>query len=400
MSSTNGLKGKVQQITTELHAIRTNAEAPRDVSLRQHLAEQYKLTPDHMFSELGIDPHYTRINKLMEHDDNKHLVPEIIRQGIHQGMGVVARQQLEAARQAIVSQGPVLSESNGGERWISPEVWLDAHNRGNVQAGYYNDLVVRDEPVSQDSVNIPYFNLSDASAKDAAEGATIEEGSVNYGHKKVVIKVKGRMIKISYEAIMFNSVSLTQLFFVDFGRMFALGLSGDCVDVVINGDLADGSEAAAVIGVQNAGTFAYRDFLRAGIRFNMLGRTGTVAIGGEDTCGEYLDLPEVKAKQNTGAALMPVRFKSAVQTPEDLYASHKVAANRIAIVDTAVSLVKLTAQPLLLENDKIISKRLHEAVASTITGFAKLQRNGSVILDKTLAFAGNGFPSWMNPINV
>ena len=232
------------------------------------------------------------------------------------------------------------------------------------------------------------------------EGSTIEEGTVSYGHKKVVIKVKGRAIKISYEAIMFNSVSLTQLFFVDFGRMFSLGLSGDCVDVVINGDLADGSEAAAVIGVQTATQFAYRDFLRVGIRFNMLGRTGTVAIGGEDTCGEYLDLPEVKAKQNTGAALMPVKFKSAVQTPEDLYASHKVAANRIAIVDTNVSLVKLTAQPLLLENDKIISKRLHEAVASTITGFAKLQRNGSIILDKSLAFAGNGFPTWMSPINV
>ena len=168
MSSTNGLKGKVRQIMAELHDIRTNAEAPRDISLRQHLGEQYELTPDHLFSELGIDPHYTRINKLMEHDDNRHLVPEIIRQGIQQGMGIVGRQQLESARQRIVSQGPVLSESNGGERWISPEVWLDAHNRGNVQAGYYNDLIIRDEPVSQDSVNIPYFNLSDATAKDAA----------------------------------------------------------------------------------------------------------------------------------------------------------------------------------------------------------------------------------------
>jgi hypothetical protein len=399
MSSTNGLKGKVRQITAELHAIRTNAQAPRDISLREHLQEEYELSPEHMFSELEIDPHFTRIHQLMDHDDNKHLVPEIIRQGIQMGMGVVARQHLETARQRVVSQAPITSESNGPEHWISPELWLDAHNRGNVQAGYYNDLIIRDEPVASDTVNIPYFNLSDASAKESGELATIEQGTVSYGHKKVVIKVKGRAIEISYDAIMFNSVSLTQLFFVDFGRMFALGLSGDCVDVVVNGDLADGSEAAAVIGVRNANTLAYRDFLTPGIRFNMIGRTATVAIGGEDICGEYLDLAEVKNKQNVGAALMPVKFKSAVQTPEDLYASHKVPANRIALVDKYVSLVKLTAQPLLLESDKIIAKRLNEAVASTITGFAKLQRNGSIIIDKTLAFAGNGFPDWMSPFN-
>lgn len=399
MSSTNGLKGKVRQITAELHSARTNAQAPRDISLREHLAEKYQLTPDNMFSELGIDPHYTRIHQLMDHDDNKYLVPEVIRQGILQGMGVISRQQLEAARQVIISQGPVLSEGNGGERWISPEVWLDAHNRGNVQAGYFQDLIIRDEPVSQDSVNIPFFNLSDASPKDTDEAATVEEGTVDFNHKKVLIKQKARSIKISYNAIMFNSVSLTQLFFLDFGRRFALGLSGDAVDVVFNGDLADGSEAAPVIGLQTANTFAYRDFLRVGIRLNMLGRTGTVAIGGEETCGEFLDLPEVKAKQNPAASLMPVKFKTAVQTPEDLYASHKAPANRIAIMDTAVSLVKLTAQPLLLETEKIIEKRLMNSVASTITGFAKLQRNGSVVLDKTLAFAGNGWPTWMSPAN-
>jgi len=395
----NGLKGKVRQITAEMHAIRTNRSAPRDISLREHLAEQYEQTPDALLDELGINPHATRIMELMEDEDNRHLVPEVIRQGILAGMGVVARQQMEAARQRVISQGPIVSESNGGERWITPEVWLDAHNRGNVQAGYYNDLIVRDEPVSQDSINIPYFNLSDASAKDTGELATIEEGTVDYNHKKVVIKAKGRAIKISYEAIMFNSVSLTQLFFQDFGRRFALGLTNDCVVVAIDGDLADGSEAAPVIGVTNANTLAYKDFLRVGIRFNLLGRTGLAAIGNEAECLEYLDLAEVKTKQNLGAALMPVKFKSAVQTPEDLYANSKVPANRIAIIDTAVSLVKLTAQPLLLETEKIISKRLYNSVASTITGFAKLQRNGVVVMDKSLAFAGNGFPTWMSPDN-
>ena len=399
MSSTHGLKGKVRQLSHEMHAARTNRSAPRDISLREHLAEKYQLSPEQLFSELGLNPHTTRVAELMDDEDARYLVPEIVRQGIQRGMGVVARQQLEALRRAVASQGPILSEGNGGARWIAPEAWLDPINRGAVQAGYYNDLIVRDEPVSQDKVSIPYFNLSDASAKDTDEGATIEEGTVDYNSKDVKIKAKARAIKISYEAIMFNSISLVALFFEDFGRRFALALTRDAVDVIVNGDLADGSEAAPVIGVSAAGTLAYKDFLRVGIRFNQLGRTGLAAIANEDMCLEYLDLSEVKSKQNLGASLMPVKFKSAVQTPEDLYASDKVAANRIAVVDTSVSLVKLTAQPLLVETEKIIMKRLEGTAASMITGFAKLQRNASVIVDKSIAYAGNPFPAWMSPVN-
>ncbi|HEV7377325.1 MAG TPA: hypothetical protein VGN95_21590 [Pyrinomonadaceae bacterium] len=397
-----GLKGKVRQMVSEMHAIRTNRNAPRDISLREHLSQKYEQSPDHLFSDLEINQHSTRVNELMEDEDARYLVPEVIRQGIQQGMGEVTSQAMSDAQR--VSQGPILSEGNGGQRWISPEAWLEPHNRGAVQAGYYNDLIIRDEPVSQDSVNIPYFNLSDAGAKDTDEGATVEEGTVDYNSKKVVIKAKARQIKISYEAIMFNTISLLALFFQDFGRRFALSLTADAVDVIVNGDLADGSEAAPVIGVQTAGQYAYRDFLRVGVRFNQLGRTGLVAIGNEDTCLDYLDLPEVKAKQNLGAALMPVKFKSAVQTPEDLYASHRMAASRLAIVDTAVSLVKLTAQPLLLETERIISKRLQGSVASTITGFAKLQRNGSALIDKSLDYnavgGANKFPAFMSPTNI
>ena len=393
----NGLKGKIKQLTAELHAARTNRNKPRDISLREHLAERYEQTPDALFAELDINPHSTRVDDLMQDEDNKHLVPEIIRQGIQRGMGTVARQAMENARRAFASQGPVLSEGNGGARWIAPEAWLDPVSRGAVQMGYYNDLIIRDEPVSQDSVNIPHFNLSDAEAKDTGEGATIEEGTVDHGFKKVVIKVKARAIKTSYEAIMFNSISLTSLFFEDFGRRFAIGLTGDAVDVIVSGDLADGSEAAAVIGVTTQNQWKYRDFLRGGIRLNQLGRTGLVAIGNEETCLDYLDLDEVKSKQNPGAALMPVKFKSAVQTPEDLYASHKVPDNRIAVVDTAVSLVKLTAQPLLMESERIIMKRLYGSAVSTITGFAKLQRDGSFLMDKSLTFAANGWPTWMEP---
>lgn len=291
MSSTHGFKGKVKQLVREMHAIRTNPVQPRDISLRQHLAESYDgLSPDHMFSELGVDPQFTRVVDLKNDDDLKYLIPEAVRQGIQLGMGVTRQQQLEASRQAVISHGPILSEGNGGQRWISPEVYLDPVQTGAVQAAYWNELIVRDEPVAQDSVNIPYFNLSDAAPADSEEGATAEEGTVDYGYRKVVIKKRKKALKVSDEALLFNSLSLLSVFFVDYGRLLGLMLNGDAVNVIVHGDTVDNPQTAAVIGVSDTTKgFQYRDFTRVGIRFNQLGRVGVSAIANEETALTYLD---------------------------------------------------------------------------------------------------------------
>lgn len=404
MSSTHGLKGKVKKLVREMHAIRTNAQAPRDISIREHLHENYDgLTPEAMFSELGVDPDFTRVIDLMEDDDLKYLVPEAVRQGVQTGMGLSRQQAIEMARRAIVSQGPLLSEANGGARYISPEVWLDPIMSGAVQAAYWNELIMRDIPVASDSVNIPNLKLSDAEPEESEEGATAEEGTVEHGHKKVIIKKRKKGLKITDESVLFNSLNLLSVFFVDYGRLLGLLLNGDAVGVVVNGDQADGSEAAAVIGVTDtAKGFQYRDFLRVGIRFNQLGRAGMQAIAGEDVALDYLDIAEVKQKQFSGSPLMAVKFKGGVQTPSDLFASHKVDDDQIAIQDNAVSLVKLTAQPLLVETERMVMKGINGSVASTFTGFAKLNRNASIRIDRTLKYndaGANVFPAWMSPYN-
>jgi hypothetical protein len=402
MSATHGLKGNVRKLVHELHALRTNAAAPRDMSMREHLHENYGgLTPGAMFSELGVDPDFTRVVDLMQDDDLKYLVPEAVRQGIQTGMGLSHQQAVEMARRAIVSQGPILSEANGGARYVSPEVWLDPIMSGAVQAAYWNELIMRDIPVASDSVNIPNIKLSDATPEDSEEGATAEEGTVDHSFKKVTIKKRKKALKITDESILFNSLNLLSVFFVDYGRLLGLLLNGDAVNVIVNGDVAGGSEASAVIGVSDPTKgFQYRDFLRVGIRFNQLGRSGLQAISGEEVALDYLDITEVKQKQFAGSPLMAVKFKGGVQTPNDLFASHKVADEQIAIQDSSVSLVKLTAQPLLVETERMVMKGINGTVASTFTGFAKLNRNASIRMDRTLQYDDEGaniFPSWMSP---
>ena len=240
-----GLKGKVRQIVGELDTMRGRSGRPRDISLRQFLAQNYQtgtgepLQPGHLFAELQIDPQSTPVHELMNDPDARYLLPEIIRTGIARGMGL--------SRRGAVSHGPVLTEANGGQHFVTPEVFLDPVMRGAVQGVFYPDLIVREEPVPQPTVSVPRIELSDAALAKGEEGVTIEEGSVSYSTKDVKLLKRAKGIKVTYEAIQFNTLSFVELFFQDLGRMLGATLNADCVSTIVNGDQADGSEAAAVV---------------------------------------------------------------------------------------------------------------------------------------------------------
>lgn len=392
-----GLKGKVRQIVSELDTLRGRSGQPRDISLRQYLAQNYQtgagdpLQPGHLFAELEIDPRSTLVHELMTDPDARYLLPEIIRTGIARGMGLSRRDP------RAVSHAPLLTEGGGGQHFVSPENFLDPVMRGAVQSVFYPDLVVREEPVTQPTVTVPRVDLSDAAVANSQEGATIEEGSVSYDTKSVTLKKRAKGIKFTYESIQFNTLSFVELFFQDLGRMLGATLNSDCVACIVDGDQTDGSEAAAVIGVKDIGNgVTWLDIVRVAIQFSLLGRVGVSAIGNAQAALDYLNLPEVKNRVQ-GSALMPVVLRSPVTLPEDLYVSNRLGNKQIVIQDSSASLVQLTAQALMLETERIASKQLHGTYASIYTGFAKLQRNASVVIDGSIEFTSNGFPAWMSP---
>jgi HK97 family phage major capsid protein len=396
-TATHGLKGKVREIVREMDALRSSNKNPRNVGLREFLAERYELTPGQMYSELGIETG-TTVQELMADSDSAYLMAEVIRDGMLRGMGLAQREQLAAIKRNVISQAPIVSEGNGGARYITPEVFLDPVMRGAVQSVFYPDLVVREIMVGQPTATMPKLDLSDASVSNSEEGATIEEGSVTYGSKDIRLKKQARGIKITYEALKFNTLDLVALFFEDFGRLLGNRLNGEAVSAIINGDQADGSEGAAVIGVEDtAKGVQYLDVLRIWTRLSLLGRRSTSILGNETTTIKYLDLAEVKDKQFTGSALLPTMVKTPLPTDQDIYVSTKVPTDQLVFQDSSASLVQLTAWPLMLEVEKIVSKQIEGTFASIYTGFAKLQRNASVVLDESIAFSGNGFPVWMNP---
>jgi HK97 family phage major capsid protein len=404
-TATNGLNYKIEEIVKSMEAQRQDAQAPRNVSLRQYLAEEYDgLEAEALYSELDVDPSRTTVSDLMKDDQTKWLMPEIVRDGIYRGMGLAQREALNALYEAALnaaahSFAPVTSEGGtGGTRWISPEVFTDPVMRGAVQSVFYPDLVVREVTVGNMTVTMPFLDLSDATLKESGEGATIEEGSVIYADKKVNVRKRARAIKTTYEAIEFNNLDLVQLFFEDFGRLLGHTLNGDAVLAIINGDQEDGSEAAPVIGVldTNAG-ITYKDVLKIWARLSMLGRSSTSIIGNETSGVDYLTLPEVLKQNQLGRAIAPTRLKTPLPTMQDLYLSIKVPGKKLVFQDSSASLVQLTARPLMVETEKIVMKQITGTAASIITGFAKLNRNASVVLDGAVAFSSAGWPAWMSP---
>lgn len=405
-TATNGLNYKIEEIVKSMEAQRQDAQAPRNVSLRQYLAEEYDgLEAEALYSELNVDPSRTTVSDLMKDDQTKWLMPEIVRDGIYRGMGLAQREALNALYEAALNAAAhgfaaVTSDAGaGGTRWIAPEVFTDPVMRGAVQSVFYPDLVVREVTVGNMTVTMPFLDLSDATLKDSGEGATIEEGSVVYGDKKVNVRKRARAIKTTYEAIEFNNLDLVQLFFEDFGRLLGHTLNGDAVMAIINGDQDDGSEAAPVIGVEDtAKGVQYMDVLKVWARLSMLGRSSTSIIGNETSGIAYLLLPEVLKRDQVGTSIAPVtRIKTPLPTMQDLYLSIKVPGKKLVFQDSSASLVQLTARPLMVETEKIVMKQITGTAASIITGFAKLNRNASVVLDGALAFSSNGWPTWMSP---
>ena len=400
-----GLKGKVKEIVTNLDAIRTDPTNPRDVSLRQYLAENFKdegkpATPGILMSELGVDPHRTKVHQLMDNEDNAYLMPVIIRDGVRTGMGLAQRELMQRAREAnVASLAPVVADG-GAQRFMSPEVFLDPVNRGLVQGTFYPDLVIREVNVPQPTVTIPHIDLSDAVLKETGEAATIEEGSVTYGSKDIKVLKKGRGLKVSYEAIKFNSLSLAQIFFQDSGRQLGHSLNGDAVEQIDDGAYVGGTEAAAVIGVEDTDAgITWRDLARVAIQGGLIGRVYSQAIGNATTALNFIDMDEMKRLYFAGPAMLGTTLKTPITMPESLYVSAKVAASQLILNDPSMSLVQLTAMPLMVETEKIISKQLEAAYISIMTGFAKVHRTASVIIDGSISYTGNEFPDWMQPFD-
>lgn len=331
----------------------------KDISLKQFLGETYgpDYSPDKFYAELGIDLDGLTVEKMLNTSDMT--------------------------------------------RYLFPEVFRDAIVRGLEYTPFYGRLVTGEERISSTGLTMPSMDWTtidqdEIKLRDTAEGATITEGEIMvWNEKQVNIRKKARGLKQTYESIMFTPIDLARVFFEELGVKLGADLDRELVNIALNGDQKDNSESAPVIGATTAGTLTYRDITRAWTRFKRIGRNSSVMIANEADVLTILDMPEFQRTQGAGNVTpsgVTLNVVNPLPTTQDILVTDAIPAGKILFVDVARAFVQLTAMPLLIETDKIVSRQLNGEYVSIITGFANIFRDGRMVLDYNTTLATNPGP--------
>lgn len=353
-------KQDLPEIAASLKALRTNKELAIDVSFSEFVKKKYGIGMESYYDELGLNPNIDTIENVVTtsgYTEYTFLVPEIIREALILGLR---------------------------------------------RAPIYPNVVASEQPVSGLTIKQPHIEMSDAAPKRVAEGETIPVGKLNFGQKSITIGKIGRGIKMTYEVRQYVSLNVLAVFLQDFGVKLGQALDTLLINVLLNGEQADGSESAPVVGIATANTLTYKDLLKVWVRMSLLGKVPNTMIAGEDMSLDILDLTEFKTNQfggNTPAGV-PTSNALRVNTPLPRTSNHyihgAVPDDQVIVMDPNSTVIKYNAQPLLIEQDKIISNQTMEAYASLTTGYGIIYRDSRVVIDKGETFAANPFPSYMD----
>lgn len=281
-------------------------------------------------------------------------------------------------------------------RWIVPEIIRSAITLGIRQAPFYPNIITGDQPITGLKAIMPHINMSDATPARVNEAETIPLGTVSFGQKSVSLFKIGKGFKLTDEVRNYVSMDVLSIYLRDFGVKMGYAMDSLAIEVLLNGNMLDGSESAPVIGVKNTTAgIVYKDLLRIWVRAARLGRNFTTLIGSEDQAIELLDLPEFKTRYY-GTTQATLNLHSPVPNSADFYIHPGIPSTNLLLIDKTAALMKLTSKQLTLESERIVSNQTEAVYATETTGFSKMYHDASLQLAANKSFAENGFPDFMN----
>ena len=359
--SKSQFRGKVEETVRLAENLRNDANNPVDVELSEVVQDKFNCSIDTFYNDLGVDPTKDTISNLFTLGDND-------------------------------------------ARWLVPEIIRDALRLGLRKAPIWSSITASEQSISGLKAVMPSLNMSEAAPRRVGEAETIPTGTLSYQQKSIDIFKVGRGIKIPYEVSNYVSLDVISIFLQDFGIKLGHALDVLALDVAINGEQASGSESAPVIGTTTGvpGTKAFQDYLRVWIRQSRIGRTPSIIIGGEAAALTTLNLNEFKTNSLGGnqPAGVPTASNLQLQTPIPSNSSYfihgNIPANQELMIDPTSALMKFNAQPLLVESEKIVSNQTNAFYASLTTGFAKMFRDSTILLDSSQTIVAAPFPPYMD----
>ena len=278
-------------------------------------------------------------------------------------------------------------------RWLLPEIFLEPIRTGFRKPSMYTRLVRDSVPVSALSITVPEIKMSDARMERVAEGESIPMGRIQFGGKSARVEKFGKGISLTNEVVMLSTINMLSPFLEDVGARMSTNQDALAVKTLINGE--DATNAAVTVGVTTANSLVWRDFMRVWIQMNRLGRDANIFLSNANTALDVMDLTEFKGF-NGVTKTQNINLITPVPTSQDFAIHGLMTDGKIMFINTQQALRRLVLQPLMVDSEKIASRQVTDIYASCMMGFTTIMRDARIIVDKSLAFSGNSFPSWMN----
>jgi hypothetical protein len=273
-------------------------------------------------------------------------------------------------------------------RFIIPEIILNAIRVGYEASARHMRWIGGTQNVSKKKITAPFIKDGDVMPSRINEGGAIPFGSLTFGQKDVQVFKVGCGFSLTDELIDQSSIEMMTIFLAQVGTKMSIGADVEAMRVLVNGDQANGSESAPVIGVETvSGTngFLHSDIDNITMQMEMLNMPADMMIGAKS---EFIrDL-------NTA---FPNRDRETISEYTGLMRDlFLLPAGQLMFINKRNALAKLQYKGLMIETGRNIKHQEDEIFVTDHCGFMNIKRDARVITDRTVAFSSNGFPSYMD----
>lgn len=211
--------------------------------------------------------------------------------------------------------------------------------------------------------------------KRVVEGTKIPETVIKTQENLVKLRKHGRMLVASYEAVRFQRLDLFTVTLRQIGAYIARSQFADAVATILNGD--GNNPSAETIEAETPKTLSYSDVLNLwnGLApYNM-----TTVLAAPDVMLKLLNLSEFKS--TVAGSDFHVTGKIITPLGAQVIRTSALGAGKMIGLDKSCALEMIEASDVLLETDKLIDRQLERAAITTVTGFAKIFSDASLVLN-------------------
>ncbi len=255
----------------------------------------------------------------------------------------------------------------GGAMILLPEYILREIRHGYTMVQDPTDLIAVSVPVTGPTVR-PIYIKTDAAKETlgmrASGGAAFPRVELLYRDKEAAIIDRGRQFDFSYRIVKNQKLAEFRVFLWWIGAQLAYDEIDAIYDVARDGD--NSSPAASDVFDGSAGSFTYKDLVHLANAFDVPARM-THILAHRDDIEVILNMSQFQDPQTYAASELFQRtgsYGTFLPVNAKLVAAPSATETRIMALDSRFAIKESVSQPLMIEADKVIERKLETAVVS------------------------------------